>query len=542
MIFGGSDAGTAAVILGLIASQPDRRLCVVCSKVFRADITTCPDDGSMLVLEAGGGEEGGARLGHVIGNYRLQRVLGEGGVGVVYAAEHVRLGRKVAIKLLHPDVVSEEIVQRFFNEARAVNAIRHPNIIDVEDFVTAPTGEHYMVMELLSGQDLRTAIGDEGILDPERVRKIATHIADALAAVHAVGIVHRDLKPDNIFLTMKDGAEVAKLLDFGIAKFSDTHGLTRAGMTMGTPEYMAPEQILTDGTPGPAGDLYALGMVMYEALAGAPAFTATTTAAILRAHCYEKPAPPSDRRGEAMPQSLEAIVMRCLEKSPADRFASATELAAALRGQVVATRLPTKRPATAPHRSPRRALIMMPAFAMAAAALFLHLSVIRGAGEPEIRRSQTTGAATASPSAVHPVAPKPDVRTAPVPVPPPPPPSAGSADLRTTGSATATVQIGLVSEPAGAELFVGEDLRALGPAPVTASLAAGSDPVDLVARWPDGVEVRETLVPDHAIRELRLVKPVAAPQVPHLTRHGTNKRTNGSNDTDRDGTLDPFRK
>src|SRR5262245_31015457 len=111
----------------------ERKLCVVCSKVFRTDITTCPDDGSILVLEAAA-SEGGGRLGHVIGNYRLIRILGEGGVGTVYEAEHVRLGRKMALKLLHPDVVSDELVVRFFNEARAVNEIKHPNIIEVEDF------------------------------------------------------------------------------------------------------------------------------------------------------------------------------------------------------------------------------------------------------------------------------------------------------------------------------------------------------------------------------------------------------------------------
>ncbi|MDQ3366721.1 MAG: serine/threonine protein kinase, partial [Myxococcota bacterium] len=352
-------------------------LCVVCSKVFRGAETTCPDDGAPLVLEA----IGGGRLGHVIGNYRLLRVIGEGGVGTVYAAEHVRLGRKMAMKLLHGDIVTKEMVTRFFNEARAVNEIRHPNIIEVEDFVTTPQGEHYMLMELLVGEDLRSVISRESRLRPERVAAIGEQVASALAAVHRVGIVHRDLKPDNIFLYEKDGREVAKLLDFGVAKFTnDTQGVTRAGMTMGTPAYMAPEQIITgrEKEVGTGSDIYALGMVLYEALTGGPAFQGTATAQILRAHCFEAVEPPSKRRGEALPAVLEAAVMKCLEKDRDHRFASADDLCFALRADQpvkLSGRIAIDRPATyQPIRTgPRRSLVMLPAVGMAAAALGLQL-------------------------------------------------------------------------------------------------------------------------------------------------------------------------
>src|SRR3569623_1810260 len=167
----------------------------------------------MLVLEAEQGET--LRLGHVLGNYRLIRKLGEGGVGAVYEGEHVRLGRKMALKVLHPDVAGAEPIARFFNETRAVNEIKHPNILDVEDFVTAVTGEHYLIMELLVGEVLRTVISRDGLLSPSRVTKIGEQVASALAANHRAGIVHRELKPDNNYQNQKDGEEFVLFFVFG---------------------------------------------------------------------------------------------------------------------------------------------------------------------------------------------------------------------------------------------------------------------------------------------------------------------------------------
>nr|MBA3539286.1 serine/threonine protein kinase [Deltaproteobacteria bacterium] len=342
-----------------------RKLCVVCAKVFRAGETTCPDDGTALVLEAAGGERP-ARLGHVLGNYRLLRVLGEGGVGTVYEAEHIRLGRKMAIKVLHPDAVTTEGVTRLFNEARAVNETRHANIIEVEDFVTTPAGEHYMLMELLEGEDLRSVISRERTLAPERVSAIGEQIASALAAVHSVQIVHRDLKPDNIFVVQRDGRETFKLLDFGAVKFTNSqHGVTRAGMTMGTPTYMAPEMIISgrEQEVGVGADLYALGMVMYEALTGEPAFTGTQLAAILRAHCFEPVVPPSKKTAVRIPPVLEAAVMKCLEKAVENRFLTADALCAALRSSQpvrLSRHISVPREATRPPRpAPRRRSVLM---------------------------------------------------------------------------------------------------------------------------------------------------------------------------------------
>ncbi|MBA3458088.1 MAG: serine/threonine protein kinase, partial [Deltaproteobacteria bacterium] len=442
----------------------------------------------MLMLAADEGARP-SRLGHVIGNYRVLRVLGEGGVGTVYEAEHVRLGRKVALKLLHPDVVDTEVVTRFFNEARAVNEIRHANIIEVEDFVTTADGEHYMLMELLKGEDLRTVMSRERVLDPERVSRIGQQVAGALAAVHKVNIIHRDLKPDNVFVIQRDGKEMSKLLDFGVAKFiKEGDGLTRDGMTMGTPQYMAPEQIIAGKEVGTASDIYALGILMYELLTGVTPFNGTSVAAILRAHVSEAVVPPSVRREEPLPKVLETVVMKCLEKEVEDRFATADEVAEALRadapvqltGRVVTvTRAAT---ATGPHRMvtqsgraasqsgrlasqpgrmasesgrmaseppvevappstarrPRRLVQMLPAFAIAAAAALIHFWP----------RSEPAAAKTA---------PAPLAAPAPVALPAPPPPK----------PVASTIQLSLASKPASAAVFLGAERKPLGTTPVT---------------------------------------------------------------------------
>jgi serine/threonine-protein kinase len=439
------------------------------------------------------------RVGDVLGNYRLIKKLGEGGVGSVYEAEHVRLGRKMALKVLHPDVASSEIIARFFNEARAVNAIKHPNILDVEDFVTTEAGEHYLIMELLQGEDLRTVFSREGLLAPGRVSAIGEQIASALAGIHGAGVVHRDLKPDNIFLTMKNGVETVKLLDFGIAKFlADNEGLTREGMTMGTPEYMAPEQILTSGKPGTPADLYSLGMLMYECLAGAPAFTATTTAAVLRGHVSDPVVPPSQRRGESVPRVLESVVLKCLEKDPKDRFQTADEVIAALRGdravEVVGVAKRTSRVGQ-----------MIPAFVMAAAALVLHVM-------PATRAKQAVAAPPPPPAPV--------VVAAPAPAPAPP-----------------TITVTLTSTPSGADMYLGD--TALGQAPVTTAIPLSSEPVALVARFRDGTEVTQRIVPDRPLPTIEFARPKpAAPVVhPHPKKPAAPTHT----PTDREGTINPFK-
>jgi serine/threonine-protein kinase len=434
-------------------------------------------------------------IGHVLGNYRLVRTLGEGGGGTVYEGEHVALGRRMALKVLHSEIATPEIVDRFFDEARAVNQIRHPNIVDVEDLVRAETGEHYLVMELLAGEDLRSALSRERVLAPARVSRLGEQIARALAAVHRCGVIHRDLKPENIFLTRDaEGGEVAKLLDFGIAKFLHEQPGTSEGVTHGTPEYMAPEQILTSGVPDRRADIYALGMLLYECVTGAPAFRATTTEAILRGQLTAGVVPPSERRGEPVPAALEAVILRCLEKDAAHRFVDCDALADALHADVdlASGRRRAVRERTVPGRArtvpggERRGLRMMPMFAIASLVLAVAAIALALYYLP---RSEERAATT--------VAPPSGVPASPVVHRPPPAPA--------TEAPPTHFQVALSSTPAAAQLFLGD--VSLGVAPTIAQIPIGSAPVTIVARFSDGTEVVHTLVPDRPVAHIAFTKP-----------------------------------
>jgi len=278
-------------------------------------------------------------IGMQLGSYRILALLGEGGMGKVYRAEHVRLGRKVAIKALRKELASRaDVVARFFREARSVNDIGHSNIIDVSDFVEKRDEDPplvYMVMELLSGQDLACRIQAAGTLDPEEAVSVATQIADALIAVHRNRILHRDLKPENIFLVAQDeGKPKVKLLDFGVAKaFGEGQkvNLTNPGTCVGTPEFMAPEQIM--GRPlDDRTDIYSLGIVLYSMLTGAVPFQSSRLGELMISQVKEAPPPIADKRreGAPVPPGLEAVIMRCLEKDPANRFQNARQLREAL--------------------------------------------------------------------------------------------------------------------------------------------------------------------------------------------------------------------
>ena len=229
----------------------------------------------------------------VDGRYRIIELIGEGGMGKVYLAEHVEIGKRVALKVLHPSYSRmPDLVERFRREARAASKIGHPNIVDVTDFGATADGSVYFVMEYLEGVELGSVIEREGALDVARALRITGQICRALSAAHREGIIHRDLKPENIFLITRDGeADVVKVLDFGIAKTTEAEAarerrLTSPGMAMGTPEYMAPEQAA--GRPADARtDIYSLGAIMYEMVTGA--------AAVLRRQLHGDP----DEEGDA---------------------------------------------------------------------------------------------------------------------------------------------------------------------------------------------------------------------------------------------------
>jgi hypothetical protein len=257
-------------------------------------------------------------------------------MGRVYRGRHVRLGREVALKVLNPDLAARrDVVERFFREARVVNDIDHEHIVEVTDFVEAP-GLAYLVMELLEGRSLRELVKAPPEEYPAlpRLVEILAQVCDALHAAHEKGVVHRDLKPDNVFVLDRRGGDFAKVLDFGVAKLRDPvdHAATSSGMILGTPSYMAPEQALGREVDRRA-DVWAAGVVLHELLAGALPFTGKSFIELAIRIREKPPAPLPDRtpRGEAVPPELAAVVARCLEKRPADRFDTMAELAQALR-------------------------------------------------------------------------------------------------------------------------------------------------------------------------------------------------------------------
>jgi serine/threonine protein kinase len=281
-------------------------------------------------------------IGQTIGNYRVTQKLGEGGMGSVYLAEHPHIGKKVALKVLHAEFASnQEVVARFFNEARAVNDIGHPNIVDIVDYGVlqgGPVADRmvYFIMEYLGGRTLTHLIRSESPLPPERALTIGLQVADALAASHRTGIIHRDLKPDNIMLLQRGREhDFVKLLDFGIAKLTtDQAGSrrTRTGIVMGTPAYMSPEQCEGRGEIDHRTDIYALGIVLYEMLSGRVPFIGEGYGEILVQHLTQPPTPPSTFRG--LSPHVEAVVLKALEKRRELRFPTMEELMRAMADPV----------------------------------------------------------------------------------------------------------------------------------------------------------------------------------------------------------------
>lgn len=260
--------------------------------------------------------------GTELGGYRLVTELGSGGMGTVYFGEHMLIGRRAAIKILHPEFAQDsELVERFLTEARAVNDIRHPNVVEITD-VGRFQDRPYIVMELLEGETLGERLEREGPLQDAPVVRITRQMASALGTAHERGIIHRDLKPENIFLTNHpDFPDHLKLLDFGIAKLigpARAGKKTRAGVLLGTPAYMSPEQCKGEEDIGAASDIYSLGIVLYEMVVGRPPFMADNLNRIIIAHATEAPVPAIERNAD-VPPWLNDLIMRMLAKEPADR-------------------------------------------------------------------------------------------------------------------------------------------------------------------------------------------------------------------------------
>ena len=276
------------------------------------------------------------------GRYRVMKLLGEGGMGQVYLAEHVAIEKRVALKVLRAEYATKgEIVTRFQQEAISASRIKHPNVLDVFDFGQLENGCFFLAMEYLEGNDLADEITRRRVLDGATGIRVAMQVCRALAAAHANGVVHRDMKPENVFLQRTaDGEEIVKIVDFGIAQLRSKDDavvetkrrLTRTGMIFGTPEYMAPEQASGKHADLRA-DIYAVGIIMYEMFTGAVPFTGETFLGVLTKHLNE----PAPLMNVVYPElnispALQAVIMRALEKDPAVRYQTMLEFAQAITG------------------------------------------------------------------------------------------------------------------------------------------------------------------------------------------------------------------
>jgi len=320
------------------------KVCPRCFTRFPDRERFCLHDSAILVEE-----EDIARLGTSIGNYRLDRILGRGGMGTVYSGEHIYIKRPVAVKILHPQFARyQEAIHRFLREARAATSINHANIVDVTDFGILADGPVYFVMEFLDGKSLEDLIEKEGAVELHRALNIANQIALALEAAHAVGVIHRDLKPDNIMLLKKPGRrdllrmapdqswitereesyDFVKVLDFGIAKVLVQDELLAEnvqGAVFGTPEYMSPEAARGEDVDHRA-DVYSLGVILFDMLCGRPPFEAPQSSEVLAMHINNSPPSPREfAPHREITEMAEAVILRAMQKDPYRRYQDMSE-------------------------------------------------------------------------------------------------------------------------------------------------------------------------------------------------------------------------
>jgi tRNA A-37 threonylcarbamoyl transferase component Bud32 len=499
----------------------------------------------------------------MLGQYRVTGTVGRGGMGVVHAAEHALLGRRAAIKVLRSELSrDQEAVTRFFNEARAAAAIRHPGIVEVYDFGWTPDGAAFLVMEYLEGESL-TRRSERALFRWPAALAIARQIAGALAAAHAMGIVHRDLKPDNVFLVPDPdvpGGERIKLLDFGIAKLavasSTLHSVTRTGAVIGTPTYMSPEQCRGVAVDHRA-DLYALGCVMYELCCGRPPFVGEGAGDVLTAHIH-LPVPAMSNTNPEIPQIVEALVRRLLAKAPVDRLqtadkvilaidaltsepapaATASPAAPAATAQVVTgsamTTLSGSVVMTAQQRWTTGLRWSVAAFAAFLAAITIAMVTVGMRPDDRVVAAVPAAAGPAQRAALVVAAGLDDPRNAlarPVAQTPAPPtaqtpPDETAAPPAEPAAPPALVDVVVESAPSGAEVLLGGAVR--GTTPFVGRLPRGDRDVKVVIRLAGYVDRTILVHPTALIRE-RVT--LARKPAPAVTKRST---------PDRDRSVNPF--
>ena len=304
------------------------KLCPTCGNQWPDEQKFCPNDGS--ALKTAGTTD---LVGSVIaGNYHIEKKLGEGGMGAVYLGQHVKMGRKSAIKVMTQSMANDpDAIARFNREATNAARINHPNVCAIYDFGETRDGLIYLAMEFIEGESLSDLLEREGALPPKRAASIFQQVGDALQAAHDLGIVHRDLKPDNIMLTKgRGGADVVKVVDFGIAKAvggEEGQKVTKTGLVVGTPEYMSPEQLAGDKLDG-RSDIYSLALVLYRMLTGTLPFQADSAQEVMIKRLTDEPVPLNAAgSGLTFPDQLQAVMDRALQRMPGERYGSAAEMA-----------------------------------------------------------------------------------------------------------------------------------------------------------------------------------------------------------------------
>ena len=323
------------------------KTCPRCGNQYEDANTLCPADGAVLKRED-------TLVGNTLTDkYRIEERIAEGGMGAVYRATHILMEKTVAIKVLHPALAADDkIVARFTREAKAASRISHPHALTVTDFGEDKDGVVFLVMEYLRGRTLKEVIRQDGPMPLRRAVEIVRQVCGALEAAHAEGVVHRDLKSDNIMLEEASGGDWAKVLDFGIAKIKEKIGdedpaLTAPNLIIGTPQYMSPEQCSQASEIDSRSDIYSLGVILYEMLAGHVPFAGDSPTAIMMKHMQDEPPSLLEERAD-LPPEVGRIVARALAKRPEDRFQKAGQLSDALAqaAAAVTSAASSKRPDT----------------------------------------------------------------------------------------------------------------------------------------------------------------------------------------------------
>jgi serine/threonine-protein kinase len=308
------------------------KVCTTCGTEYPDDQSFCPADGSALKSTGGAAD----MVGNIVADrYRILKKLGEGGMGAVYLAEHVKMGRKSAIKVISKSMAEDpDAIARFNREAANAARINHPNVCAIYDFGETPDGVIYLAMEFIEGESLTDLVNREGALPPRRAARIAHQTAEALAAAHEFGIVHRDLKPDNIMIAKsRDGADFAKVVDFGIAKAAggdEKQNVTKTGLVVGTPEYMSPEQLSGDTVDG-RSDIYSLALVAFRMFTGTLPFQAETAQEVMIKRLTDQPLRLDEAApGADFPSTLQQVLDQGLQRMPSERYGSAAKFGADL--------------------------------------------------------------------------------------------------------------------------------------------------------------------------------------------------------------------